>query len=232
MNPKIKIQGRKTSKKANRKMDLKWERDLVNRVLGPRPTFSIQHPEDEATNEDLNELVELSETSDDEIKIRMPESDEACEKETNAKPKEVVPDQSDITENSERELKVKEDQYECKECKLRFENKNYLRGHIYKTHEGEEMKGALIALIAKEDKLNNEPENLIVINTDEEKKVKDKVPYKCSICDQQKEDKTSVDVLCPERMMYHSYCVLNTICPFRERMLSDVLDNFDNRKPF
>ena len=160
MNPKTKIQGRKTkiqgrktSKKANRKMNLKWERDLVNRVLGPRPTFSIQHPEDEATNEDLNELVELSETSDDET-IRMPESGEACEKETNAEPKEVVPDPSDITEKSERELKVKEDQYECKDCKLRFQNKNYLRGHICKTHEGDEIKGALIA---KEEEKDNEP---------------------------------------------------------------------------
>ena len=134
MNPKRKIQGRKTSKKANRKMNLKWERDLVNRVLGPRPTFSSQHPEDEATNEDLNELVELSETSDDET-IRMPESGEACEKETNGEPKEVVPDHSDITETSERELKVKEDQYECKDCKLKSENKNNLRNHVCNTQK-------------------------------------------------------------------------------------------------
>ena len=174
------------------------------------PTFSIQHPEDEATNEDLNKLVELSETSDNET-VRMPESGQACEKETNAEPKEVVPDYSDITENRKRELKVKEDQYECKDCKLKSENKNNLRHHVCNTqkklkfitdHEAnrqsndnkeyakltvdDEMKGALFA---KEDEKDKKPENLIVINTDEEKKLNDNtIPDRCPICDQEEKD--------------------------------------------
>ena len=65
----------------------------------------------------------------------MPESGEAGEKETNAEPKEVVPDTNDITETSERELKVKEDQYECKECKLKLENEKNLRDHVCKTQK-------------------------------------------------------------------------------------------------
>ena len=82
MNPRRKIQGRKTSKKANRLMNSiqfktnnsveieQWERDLADRIFGKRcqekevePTISIPHPEDEDTNEDPNKLVELSETS-------------------------------------------------------------------------------------------------------------------------------------------------------------------------
>ena len=42
MDPKRKIQGRKTSKKANRKMDLIRQRDLFPRIFGHRPTFSKQ----------------------------------------------------------------------------------------------------------------------------------------------------------------------------------------------
>ena len=38
--------------------------------------------------------------------------------------------------------------------------------------------------------------------------------------------------LCPERTIYHSYCVLNTICPFRDRMTSIVLVHFNNRNTF
>ena len=38
--------------------------------------------------------------------------------------------------------------------------------------------------------------------------------------------------LCPERTIYHSYCVLNTICPFRDTMTSIVLVHFNNRNPF
>ena len=192
--------------------------DLVDKVMGQKcqekevePTISIPHPEDEATNEDLNKLVELSETSDDETIRKMPESGEAYEKETNAEPKEVVPDQSDITETSERELKVKEDQYECKDCKLKSENKNNLRNHVCNTqiklksvtdHEAhrqsndnkenakvkvdDEIKGALIA---KEEEKDKETENLIVINTDEEKKLNDNtIPDKCPICDKEEKD--------------------------------------------
>ena len=78
MNPKEKIQGRKTSKKANRKTKnsveiTQWERDIADKIIGQRcqkkevePTISIPHPEDEVTKKDLNKLVELHETSDDE----------------------------------------------------------------------------------------------------------------------------------------------------------------------
>ena len=108
MNPKGgKIQSRKTSKKANRKMNLiqlktnnsveieQWERDLADRIFGKRcqekevePTFSIQHPEDEATKEDLNK--------------------QAGEKETNAEPKEAIRDPSDITETTDGGHSVKQ----------------------------------------------------------------------------------------------------------------------------
>ena len=68
-----------------------WERDLADRIFGQRcqekkvkPTFSIQHPEDEATKEDLNK--------------------QARKKETNAEQKEAVPD---TIETSMREIKEK-----------------------------------------------------------------------------------------------------------------------------
>ena len=188
MNPRGKIQNRKTSKKANRKMNSiqlktnnsveieQWERDLADRIFGKRcqekevePTFSIQHPEDEATKEDLNKQAE--------------------EKETNAEQKEAVPD---IIETSMREIKEKEDQYKCNDCKIRFENKNNLRDHVCNTQEDEEKEARKLPESGEageeeknseakeavhnpsgitENKLNNEPENLIVINTDKEKEL-------------------------------------------------------------
>ena len=80
MNPKEKIQGRKTSKKANRKTKnsveiTQWEKDKLwaDKIINQRcqkkelePTISIPHPEDEVTKKDLSKLVELHETSDDE----------------------------------------------------------------------------------------------------------------------------------------------------------------------
>ena len=135
------------------------------------------HPEDEVTNEDLIKLVELSQTNDDETIRKMPESGEACEKDNEN-------DEENVQAKHIQSTHEKESQYECKDCKLKLENKNNLRDHVCNTQGGEEMKGALIA---KEDKLNNEPENLIVINTDEEKEIK--FPYKCPICDKQEKNK-------------------------------------------
>ena len=199
MNPRKKIQTRKTSKKANQKMNTRtnnsvevrqWERDLFDKITGRKyqkkemePTISIPHPEDEVTKEDLNKLVALSETSDNETITKT--TDNAVY--LPAFRSLIGPDTNGTIETSMRELEEKEDQYECKDCKLRFENKNNLRDHVCNTQEGEEMKGALIA---KEDKLNNEPENLIVINTDEEKEINDNTfPYKCPICDKQEKNK-------------------------------------------
>ena len=68
------------------------------------PTIPIPHHEVCANKEDLIKLVELSGTRDGETITKMTESSEVGEKETNAIPKEAVPD---TIETSVRELKEK-----------------------------------------------------------------------------------------------------------------------------
>ena len=90
---------------------------------------------------------------------------------------------------------------ECKDCKLKSENKNNLRNHVCNTqkklksitdHEAHRQSNdnkenakvkvddEIKALIAKEEEKDKETENLIVINTDEEKKLNNNtIPEKC-----------------------------------------------------
>ena len=74
--------------------------------------------------EDLDRSEEQSEMINEEI-LRN------CRK-NHAETKEAP---NNITKTSIKELKVKEDQYECKDCNMKLENKNNLRNHICNTQK-------------------------------------------------------------------------------------------------
>ena len=123
MNPRRKIQNKKSSKKSNQKthaktnavsnrMQIEREDDQFHEKMHSQPWYlelKKKDSEREVKNENLNKPDEQSEIMNEEI-LRSA--------------RKIM-----------RELNEKENQYECKLCKLRFENKNNLRDHICNTQK-------------------------------------------------------------------------------------------------